>query len=321
MTPPDHNTKPFRVGIVLIPGFALMSYSCLVEPLRAANLLSDQTLYELLHFGADPVSQSSGAAMVERSHAIGDFPNLDLLLIVAGGDPFAVTDRRLLNWLNDCAHRFPQIGGVSGGSVILARAGLLAGRRVTVHWEHATELAERYPALAIERRLFVIDRDRVTCGGGTAPMDLMHALIAQHHGQRFAQLVSDWFLHTDVRAAAAPQRGLGTGRQRAAPRAVVDAVAAMENHVADPLTLSQLALMTDVSTRHLNRLFRETFEQSAISFYRKLRLDIGRRLVQGSSLNIAEIAEATGFASVSHFSNLYTREFKRRPMSDRTLNA
>ena len=197
---------PFRVGVVPLPGFALMSYACTVEPLRAANLLSRRPLYALSLFGTDGIVESSGPGQVATSHAIGETPPLDLLLVVAGGDPFAFDDPATLDWLRTMAARVPQVGGVSGGSVILAKAGLMAGRRMTVHWEHTALLAERHPDMVIERRLYVIDRDRVTCGGGTAPIDLMHALIAEQHGRVFAQLVSDWFLHTDIRAAGAPQR-------------------------------------------------------------------------------------------------------------------
>lgn len=308
---------PFRVGVVPIPGFALMSYACTVEPLRAANLLSHRTLYELAHFSSDGVIKSSGGATVEPGFSIGDTPKLDLLLVVAGGDPFAFDDTSTLEWIRDMSACVPQIGGVSGGSVILARAGVMKGRRMTVHWEHAPELAEGYPDLMVDRRLYVIDRDRITCGGGTAPIDMMHALISHHHGSVFARLVSDWFLHTDIRAAAAPQRGLPSARMNAAPQHVVEAVTAMENHVADPLTLSQLALTTGVSARQLNRLFQETFGQSAMAYYRKLRLDVGRRLVMGSRMRLNEIAEATGFSTAAHFSNQYLQTFNLRPKDDR----
>ena len=315
------NPAPFRVGIVPLPGFPLMSYACTVEPLRAANLLSRQPLYDVSVFAGTATAPSSGAGQVAATHRIGDMPELDLLIVVAGGDPFAHNDQGVLDWLSRYDGRLPQIGGVSGGSVILAMAGLMAGRRMTVHWEHAAELAERHPDLVIERRLYVIDRDRVTCGGGTAPLDLMHALIAGQHGAVFAQLVSDWFLHTDIRAAAAPQRAMAASTLGAVPLHVTEAVAAMENHIADPLTLSQLSLMTGVSERHLNRLFQTAFGKSTMDYYRRLRLDMGRRLVTGSSLRIAQIAEATGFATASHFSNQYTAAFEVRPLAERRAYA
>jgi len=309
--------QPYRVGILPVPGFALMSYSCTVEPLRAANLLSRRPLYDVVHFGGDDLIPSSGAASVERQHDVGDMVDLDLLLVVAGGDPFAFRDKTVLAWLGKLARRGIRIGGVSGGSVILANAGLMAGRRMTVHWEHAAALAEQHPDSLIERRLYVIDRDRVTCGGGTAPLDLMHALIAGHHGSVFARLVSDWFLHTDIRGAAAPQRGGVAERLGAHSPHILEAVTSMESHVGDPLDLTQLALIAQVSTRHLNRLFVEAFNQSVMDFYRDMRLDTGRRLIRSTAMNIGEIAEATGFSNPGHFSNAYKARFGVRPRTDR----
>lgn len=308
---------PYRIGILPAPGFALMCYASTVEPLRAANLLSRKPLYEISHFAATPQSFSSGAATVTTTHQIGETPALDLLLVVAGGDPFAFDDPNTLHWLQDMAKITPRIGGVSGGTVILAKAGLMSGRRCTVHWEHAAELGEAYGDVNIERSLYVMDRDRVTCGGGTAPIDLMHALISSQHGSVFAGLVSDWFLHTDIRAAAAPQRALQSAQLGPASGHVIDAVSAMESHISDPLTLSQLAMITGVSERHLNRLFSTAFGKSTMDYYRQLRLDIGRRLVTGSTMTVADIAEATGFATQSHFSNQYHQHFDIRPTAER----
>ncbi len=310
--------RPFRVGIYPVPGFALMSYASTVEPVRAANLLAREELYELVHFAEDEAAASSSGAEVGRASAVGDIVDLDLLLVVAGGDPFAFDDAATLGWLRKMAAHVPKIGGVSGGPVILARAGLMEGRRLTVHWEHAAELSEVHPDLIIERRLYVNDRDRMTCGGGTAPIDMMHALIAGHHGTEFARLVSDWFLYTDIRAAAAPQRRLASADLGVASPHVVAAVSAMENHVGDPLTLSHLAMTTGVSDRQLNRLFSRTFGQSAMAYYRNLRLEVGRRLVTGSAMPFHAIAEATGFATAAHFSNRYLQRFGLRPRVDRS---
>ena len=309
---------PFRIGILPIAGFALMSYACTVEPLRAANLLSRRTLYDIVHFGEQPVVPSSGAASVERAASVGDMDRLDLLLVVAGGDPFAVENAGLFDWLRRLDAAGTSIGGVSGGAVLLARAGLLDDRRMTVHWEHAPALSEAYPDLWIEKRLYVIDRDRVTCGGGTAPLDLMHALIARHHGSLFARLVSDWFLHTEIRAAAAPQRGGLAERLGSNSKHIIEAVTMMESHVADPLTLPQLALVAGVTPRHLNRLFADHLGQGAMAYYRGLRLDVAERLVANTSMTLGEIADATGFANAAHLSNAYHDRFAIRPQATRT---
>lgn len=309
-----HNEQPKRIGVLPIEGFALMSYASSVEPFRAANLLGNRQLYEIINIsnGTDQV-QSSGAANITAQARVGDDLALDYLFVIAGGDPTRFDDRRVLNWLNRQARSGVQLGGVSGGPVILARAGLMGGRRMTVHWEHAQALSEISPDLLIERTLFVIDRDRVTCAGGTAAMDLMHTLIALHHGSMFARLVSDWFLHTEIRPSIGPQRGGLVERVGSTNPVILDAVKAMESHIADPLTLDQLAIFAGVSPRQLNRLFTEILACTTMKYYREIRLELAHNLLRNSALSLTEIAYATGFASSSHFSRLYTSYFDQSP--------
>lgn len=311
------NKTPFRVGILALPGFALMSYACTVEPLRAANLLSGHALYDIVHFGQSEKIASSGVAEISSSDALSDVQDLDLLLVVAGGTPERCEDKGVFEWLQRLSRKGVPLGGVSGGSVILAKAGVVKGRRMTVHWEHVPYLSEMFPELLIERRLYVIDRDRVTCGGGTAPLELMHALIGEHHGAVFARQVSDWFLHTGIRAAAEPQRGGLAERLGPQSPRVLDAVAAMEDHVADPLSLSQLAQGSGVTPRQLNRLFQEAFGETTMAYYRKLRLDVAKRLIGGTSMLMREIADACGFSNAAHFSQAFTNAFGVSPQSYR----
>jgi transcriptional regulator GlxA family with amidase domain len=306
--------KARRIGLLPLDGFALMSYASLTEPMRAANLLAGHRLYDMIDITTDARAvHSSGAASIRPQVKVGDDIDLDYLFVIAGGDLTRVEDARVTNWLARMARQGAQLGGVSGGPVILARAGLMNGRRMTVHWEHATALAEISPHLAIERTLYVIDRDRITCAGGTAPMDLMHALITRHHGAPFARQVSDWFMHTEVRPSIGPQRAGLVERLGTTDPALLDAVATMETHIADPVTLSDLAQIADVSPRQLNRLFQEKLGRSTMVFYRSLRLDTARGLLRNSSLPLTEIALATGFASSAHFSRVYSQHFGQPP--------
>lgn len=308
------DAKPLRVGIYAVPGFALMSYASTVEPMRAVNRLSGQTLFELTNFNTgDAPVVSSGPALVMPQAQIGEMPQLDYLFVVAGGDPMPYRDSRVFAWLQRMDRAGVTLGGVSGGPVILARAGLMTGRRMTVHWEHAEALAEEDPDLLIERTLYVIDRDRVTCAGGTAALDMLHALIARHHGAPFARLVSDWFMHTEVRPAFGPQRsGLGD-RIGTTNKTVLDAVSAMEDTMADPLNLSALARIAGVSPRQLNRLFASNLGVPVMQFYADLRLEKARTLLRGSALTVTEISIATGFASPAHFSRRFTEAYGQPP--------
>ncbi len=295
-----------------------MSYASTVEPLRAANILGDRPLYRTVNFGLDTAPiPSSGAASITPDATIHEVGDLDYLFVVAGGDPMSFHAPRVTHWLARMARAGVRLGGVSGGPVILANAGLMTGRRMTVHWEHAAALGEHRPELLIERTLFVIDRDRVTCAGGTAALDMMHALIAEHHGAAFARLVSDWFMHTDIRPAIGPQRGGLVERVGTTNRAVLEAVRAMEAHVADPLTLPRLAVYAGISPRQLNRLFSVNTGRSTMRYYREFRLDKARNLLRNSPLPLTGVALATGFANSSHFSRSYSEFFGHAPSNDR----
>ncbi|MEM7074473.1 MAG: GlxA family transcriptional regulator [Pseudomonadota bacterium] len=307
-----------RVGVLPVPGFAMMSYAALTEPMRAANLLAGRELYKVVSLSTDGTSvQSSGAGAVLADTRLFADLQVDDLFVVAGGDPLAFDDRVVMACLARLARSGTILGGVSGGPVILARAGLMDGRRMTVHWEHAAALAEISPHLVIERSLYVIDRDRVSCAGGTAPMDLMHALISAHHGETFARQVSDWFMHTEVRPSAGPQRSGMVDRLGTTVPAILDAVAAMEAHVSAPLDLGAIAARAGVSSRQLNRLFRQKMNQSVMAHYRDLRLEKARHMLRHSALRLTDIALATGFANSAHFSRVYAEKYGEPPSAFR----
>jgi len=307
---------PIRIGLMLIDGFALMSYSAVVEPLRAANLLAERPLYHIRHIAEyGSRATSSSGATINATAYVGEHVDFDILFIIAGGDPTKFKDQRVFQWLRHIANRGVTLAGISGGPVVLAAAGVMEDRRMTVHWEHAGLLAEISPNLQIERTLYVIDRDRITCAGGIAPLDLMNALITEHHGAKFAQQVSDWYMHTEVRPSGGPQRAGIAERYGTTSQAVVLAIEAMENHIVDPLTLSQLALLTGISPRQLNRLFRFKLNQSTMDFYRNLRLEKARGLLMRSPLPINQIANATGFSSPAHFSHCFGVRYGQSPNS------
>lgn len=306
--------RSFRLGLLLIDGFALMSYASVVEPLRAANVLDGRELYQVLNIPASgDFAVSSSGAILNADATVGIDTDFDLLLVVAGGNPATFHHTIVFRWLRRLSRIGVRLGGISGGPVILAAAGLMFGRRMTVHWEHAPSLIEKSPSLMVERTLYVIDRDRVTCAGGTAPIDLMHALITEQHGPRFARLVSDWLLHTEIRPSGGPQRAGRVERYGTTDRAILNAIEAMENHVADPLELRQLARISDTSTRQLNRLFRDKLGQSTMRFYRDLRLEKARNLLLNSPLRLTEIALATGFANSAHFSVAHSNRYGNPP--------
>lgn len=302
----------------MIDGFALMSYAAACEPLRAANLLANRPLYQIRNFPAlGKVARSSGGALLEKDIEQNELQKLDLLLVAAGGEPGTFDDAETLGLLRRLAKCGVTLGGLSGGPVILAAAGVMQGRRMTVHWEHRSVFEDKFPDLLIEKMLYLIDRDRMTCAGGTAALDMMHALLTEHHGSGFARKVSDWFLHTEYRPSERPQRAGLVERYGTNSQPVIAAIEAMENHIADVLDLPRLAQLTEVSERQLNRLFRDNLNITTMEFYRNLRLQKARLLLRQSTLTITDIALTTGFNSSSHFSSSFRAYFGYTPKSVR----
>lgn len=307
------------VGFLLIPGFSLMSYAAAVEPLRAANQLAGKTLYKWWNAApADkPALASNGAAVLPDFKFGADVGALDLMLVCAGGNPATFNDRRTFSWLKKLAARDITIGGVSGGPFILAKAGLLSGRRCTVHWEHLPAFQEAFPDVKLTRSLFEFDGNRATCSGGVAGLDMMVALITRDHGYELAAAVSDWLLHTHVREGARPQRmdlrfRLGVGDAK-----LLKALRAMEAHVEAPLSRDRLASLAGVSLRQLERSFNSELGRGVHEHYLAVRLARSRQLLRETSLSILEVALATGFASASQFSRSFRRSFDATPREAR----
>ncbi len=307
------------VGFLLIPGFALMSYAAAVEPLRAANQLAGKKLYSWWNAapGDKPAIASNGAAVLPDFKFGADVGALDLMLVCAGGNPSTFNDRRTFAWLKKLAARGVTIGGISGGPFILAKAGLLAERRCTVHWEHLPALQEAFPELQLTRSLFEFDRDRVTCSGGVAGLDMMVALITRDHGYELGVAVSDWLLHTHIREGARPQRmdlrfRLGVGDDK-----LLKALKTMEAHLESPLSRERLARLAGVSLRQLERSFQSQLGRGVHEHYLTLRLGRSRQLLRETSLSILEVALAAGFASASQFSRAFRRAYGITPRDAR----
>lgn len=305
---------PVRVAFLLIEEFALMSYASVIEPFRAANRLSGRDLYEWRHYSVDgePVRPSTGVLMQVDGMIDGNL-DTDMVLVFAGGNPALFDNRTTFAALRRLAMRGIIIGGVSGGAFLLARAELLEGHRCTIHWEHEPAFIETFPDLDFVRGLFVIDRRRITCAGGTAGLDLVTELIAKTHGPDLAQLVSDWYLRTQKRPAEGAQRAAVTQRYRVSHPGLVAALEAMEANKEAPLEREDLASAAGVSLRQLERLFKTQMRTTIREQYLKIRLDESMRLLRESDLSTMMVAVACGFASTSHFSRCFRRRFAMSP--------
>lgn len=220
-------------------------------------------------------------------------------------------------WLRGHLGRGVMLGGLAGGSEVLARCGLLEGYRATLPWQRFDAFAQAYPQVTLSQQLFEIDRDRLSCAGGTAAMDMMLTLIGQHHGARLAEQVSEQFVCDRIRLADERQHVPLRSRLGHAPQSLVDAVTLMEANIEEPLSTLELAEHLGISRRQLERLFKKYLQAVPSRYYLDLRLQEARKQLRESDRAVGDIAFATGFSSGAHFSTAYRHHFGMTPREER----
>ncbi|MFP4262836.1 MAG: GlxA family transcriptional regulator [Halomonas sp.] len=308
------------IGFLLIPGFSQLAFSSALEPLRMANHLADRTLYtwHLVSRDGGAVKASSGLATAV-DQALEPMPSLDLLLVCGGVEVQRHDDRATLAWLKRLAEWRIPLGGVCTGGYVLARAGLLDGYRCTLHWEHIGSLheARRFPAVTFTSQLFVMDRDRYTCSGGIAPLDMMLNLIGRQQGLALAEAIAEEFIHERIRGVDDRQRSPLRVRLGHSHPKLEEVATLMEANLQEPLALDELARYAGLSRRQLERLFQRYVGCPPLKYYLELRLARARLLLQQTHMPITEVALACGFVSAPHFTKCYHDHFGHSPSGER----
>jgi transcriptional regulator GlxA family with amidase domain len=296
----------------------MLELFCAVDSLRIANRLG-QCGFEWVFFSLDgrSVAASNGVA-VELTERFGDGALPAILFVVASFEPEAAMSRRAHGILRRVGRQGALLGALGTGTFVLARAGLLDGRRVTLHWESLAAFAAEFPDLEATSNLFEMDRDRLTCSGGSAAIDMTLHLIALQHGEDLARAVSEQIIHPNMRSGQDAQRMAPKLRYRLDHPDVAAGISLMEAHLQQPLQIADIARRTGLSQRQLERLYRRDLGQTAKTFYVGLRLERARQLLTDSRLSVNDAALATGFESVAHFSRSFRRAFGHAPRDARS---
>jgi len=314
MTFADRGPGPQTFVFLLVPGLSMMSLSSAIEPLRSLNRLVQREAYRwrLASLDGVPVAASNGIAFptTVADEALGD---TDFLFVCGGLRIRESDERRYLSMLRRAAHRRIAVGSLSTGSYLLARAGLLSGYRCTIHWENRSAFQEDFPELDCTNKIYEIDRDRLTCSGGTAAMDMMLHLIADRHGADLARGVANQFHHERIRDEREEQCGGRLGVLKQLPEKLQLAISIMQRHIENPLPMPEIGRRVGLSPRQMERLFLRHVGVSPLRFSMQLRVERARELLIYSDRPVLEIAISAGFTSTSHFATWYKRIFGVRP--------
>jgi transcriptional regulator GlxA family with amidase domain len=309
---------PEKFVFLLLENFTLIAFACAIEPLRLANRISGRPLYawSVVSETGGPVACSNGAA-VAADGALGEVARDATIMVCAGAGVKAATTRGVLGWLRRESRKGMAVGAVCTGAQALARAGLLEGRRCTIHWENRDSFEEEFPDIELSQTVYVIDQNRYTAAGGTASADLMLTLIARKHGPEIANLVADQMIHTALRSDRDEQRLSIPTRIGVRHPKLASVIQRMEANVEEPISPARLAADVGMSARQLERLFRRYLNRSPKRYYMELRLQKARNLLLQTDMSVINVALACGFASPSHFSKCYRALYATTPYRER----
>ena len=292
----------------LLPGASRLAATAVCEILEAANGLLGQAHYRV------------------RLATLGELPaesHWDQFWLVAPARPLSDSAglAALPARLQALALRKTLIGGLEGGVLWLAAAGLLGGRRACcADWQQAP-LQQQHPDVVWSQGLWDIDASPglavlATCARPLAVPDLVLALLARSHGQPLARRLAARLGLSVLRGRDERLLEKEAGHALMPPR-LAEALALMQANLAEPLPTDEVARLVGLSRRQLERLFRQHLQALPSRHYLELRLQRSRELLQRTGQSVLQVALACGFTSGPHFSNAYKAAFGCTPREER----
>ena len=313
---------PRRFIFVLMENFTLLSFSSALDALRIANRMSGKTLYEWTFIGENEgVVSCSAGTQFKLDNPLIELHRDDTVLLCGGTSIQEVTTKKLIGWLRREARRGLTIGGLCTAAYPMAKAGLLDGKKATIHWENQDSFAEEFLEVELTKTVFVCDGNRYTTAGGTSSIDLLLKIIADEHGEELANAVADQMIYSSIRTDQDTQRLSVPTRIGVRHPKLSKVIQMMEINIEEPISPSILAKDVGMSTRQLERLFRRYLDRSPKRYYMELRLQKARNLLMQTDMSVINVALACGFASPSHFSKCYRAHYDTTPYRERGSHA
>ena len=307
-----------RFEFLTLHNYSLIALSSAVEALRMANRLAGHEVYEwaIASLDGKPTPASNGLSMAPTV-GIDHIGAAHIVFVCGGVEVERACTSELTTTLRRLAQRHVPLGSLCTGGYALAKAGLLDKYKAVVHWENMSALEEQFPSVHFSKQLYAIDRDRYTCSGGIAPLDLMLNIIKDHLGRDIAPMISDQFILDRIRNDQDRQHVPLLARVGLFHENLIEAAALMEANLEEPLSLDEIAALVGVSRRQIERLFKRYVGEVPTKYYLDMRLRRARGLLLQTSMSIMEVAVACGFQSPPHFSKCYRDLFGHTPSAER----
>jgi transcriptional regulator GlxA family with amidase domain len=309
-----------RVLIVAFPGVQTLDVTGPAEVLRAATKLHPPG-YEVQIAAREegPLRTSTVTIVPDLPLSACRFP-IDTLIVAGGtGTRRAEDDEALIAWLREAAKRARRVTSVCTGAFLLAKAGLLDGRRATTHWASCTVLAERYPEVTVESDpIFVRDGNVATSAGVTAGMDLALALVEEDLGRQVALDAARWLVLFLKRPGGQAQFSAQLAAQTADRAPLRELQAWIPDHLDQDLSVPALAARASMSERNFARAFRRETGMTPGAYVEAARLESARIALETGDLPVESVARQSGFGTVETMRRAFRRRVGVSPVDYRT---
>jgi transcriptional regulator GlxA family with amidase domain len=271
--------------------------------------------------GGGALGVTSGPSVMARDLAAID-PVADDTVLVVGGDDRAIdraaSSPALLRWLVRAARVVRRIGSVCDGAFIVARAGILDGRRAATHWSSCDRLARLHPEVQVDRESIYVRDGRVwTSAGITAGIDMALAMVEEDHGRRLADAVAAHLVLYARRPGFHSQFSDALVAQRSASDPLGPVVAWLRANLGAPLDATTVARKAGMSVRSLHRRCAEELDITPAKLIERLRVEHARTLLATTQLGIKMIAARSGFGSAARMARAFERALGVAPRAYR----
>jgi transcriptional regulator GlxA family with amidase domain len=307
-----------KLALVVFDDVQALDVAGPLDVFAEANLLlPKKDHYVVTLVGEHPGSVRCSSGLEFKVHcAYPDFHAESDLLLVAGGPrlPEYRPAPAFLNWLNQRAQGASRFGAVCNGVFLLAHAGLLAGREITTHWDHAERLSKQFPDSTVRPdKIFVRDGNLFTCGGVTAGIDLCLSLVAEDWGHELAVKVAKrlivYIRRDGGQSQYSPYLAVGPDENSL----VAKVLKYVTDHISDALTIEDIADAVGVSRRTFSRAFAKHAHVTPSVFVEQLRIDFARKLLEETDVPLKTVAFRCGFHTATQMRMIFSRQLSTTP--------
>lgn len=307
-----------KLTLVVLDGVQALDVAGPLDVFAEANLfLPQQDHYRISLVGLQPGSVTCSSGIEFKVHAgYQDFAGESELLLVAGGPRFPEyrPEPAFAGWLADQARGAGRVGAVCNGVFLLGHAGLLAGREITTHWDHAVRLSQQFPGAHVRPdKIYVRDGNLFTCGGVTAGIDLCLALVAEDWGHELAMKVAKrlivYIRRDGGQSQYSPYLAVGPDEDSL----VAKVLRYVTDHIGDALTIEEIADAVGVSRRTFSRAFAKHAHVTPSVFVDQVRIDFARKLLEETDVPLKTIAFRCGFHSATQMRMIFLRQLGTSP--------